>query len=109
MEARKNINATCPECRGPLSRIQEGEIVQYTCLVGHIYSPAALLQEHSQAQETALWMAVVSLEESAALVEDTASQFLPEVAERLAQQATVKQSQAMTIRRILRELEPFQT
>jgi|SRR4051812_49326628 two-component system chemotaxis response regulator CheB len=109
METSENINATCPECRGPLTKLQEEEIVQFRCLVGHLYSPGALLQEHSRTQEGALWAAVVSLEESAVLVEHAGSHFSPAIANQLKQQAILKQQQAKQIRKILEELEPFQT
>ena len=109
METNENINATCPECRGPLTKIEDADLIQFRCLVGHLYSPAALLQEHSQTQEIALWMAVLALEESAVLVEHTASHFAPEIGEKLKQQARLKHEQAQQIRKILEELEAFLT
>ncbi len=42
-EQRRLINATCPECRGPLSAVTTGGIVEYQCLIGHRYSPQGLL------------------------------------------------------------------
>ena len=59
---------------------------------------------HSETQEKALWAAVVALEE-----QETASDFPDDVAERLQQQTVKKIEQAREIRRILAQLEPFQT
>jgi hypothetical protein len=67
-----------------------------------------LLHEHSQAQEVALWAAVVALEESAVLVEHTASHFSHAIAEKLRRQAILKRKQAEQFRQILQELEPFE-
>jgi two-component system chemotaxis response regulator CheB len=77
MISRHQINATCPECRGPLSEIRDGDIVEYECLIGHRYAPRALLHAHAQTQERALWAAVVALEEAENLVA-AAGQSLPQ-------------------------------
>ncbi len=109
METKQAIEATCPDCRGPLSELRTGEIREYRCLVGHTYSAGVLLQAHSEAQERALWSAVVALEESANLVRLVAPQLPPGVAERLESQAAEKVRQGETIRKIAEHLEPFQT
>ncbi|PWU03567.1 MAG: hypothetical protein C5B51_18690 [Terriglobia bacterium] len=113
MKTKELLEATCPECRGPLSEVRETTempgLRQYKCLVGHVYSARTLLQGHSEAQEKALWSAVVALEESAVLAEKVASQLPREVARRVRMQASVKVSQAAEIRKILERLEPFQT
>lgn len=104
------VKATCPECRGPLTDIEEDEQVhEYVCLVGHRYSPKTLLQAHSSTQESALWAAVVALEEARNLVRSVSGQFSPEVAEHLARQAETKYNQAQEVRRIIEHLEAFQT
>lgn len=108
METKKAIEATCPECRGPLSEVREDGLRQYRCLVGHVYSAAGLLAAHSETQEKQLWAAVVVLEEATSLVEATLSQFPPEVAASLRRQAEEKRRQAQAIRKILEELQPFQ-
>jgi hypothetical protein len=35
------IEGACPECRGPLTEVRDGDIVEFRCLVGHRYSPVA--------------------------------------------------------------------
>src|ERR1041384_7489305 len=109
METKQGIEATCPECRGPLSEVKIDHLHEYCCLVGHTFSPRGLLLAHSQAQEKALWAAVVVLEESVNLVRFAASQLPENVAKHLERQAEEKLVQAQEIRKILEKLEPFQT
>lgn len=58
---------SCPECGGVLRQINDGEFVRYRCRVGHGYSPEAMLGAQSDRFEEAMWMALRTLEESAAL------------------------------------------
>jgi two-component system chemotaxis response regulator CheB len=108
-EMKTAIEATCPDCRGPLSVSVYGGFREYSCLVGHRYSACVLLQAHSEAQERSLWAAVVALEEASNLVPEVAGEFPDDVAERLREQAARKLEQAVAIRRILQELESFKT
>lgn len=106
------MNGTDPECRGPLTEVihSEGssELHEYKCLVGRSYSARTLLEAHCDAQERTLWAAVVALEEAINLVEAVASEFPPDVVERMREQARLKQKQAGEVRKILEQLEPFQ-
>ncbi len=109
MESRELINATCPECRGPLTEVEhDGQLREYECLVGHRYSARALLHAHSDTQEKSLWAAVVALEEASNMVDAVAPEFTPDVVERLREQAARKHDQAKEIRDLLQRLEPFQ-
>lgn len=108
METSVSIEATCPECRGPLSEHQVGSLVELRCLVGHSYSARSLLQAHSETQERALWAAVVALEETARLVDAVGPQFTAAEREALIRQVNKKASQALQIRSILEQLEPFE-
>jgi two-component system chemotaxis response regulator CheB len=106
---RTAIEATCPDCRGPLSLSIYGGLREYSCLVGHRYSARGLLQAHSETQEKSLWAAVVALEEACNLVEAVAEDYPDDVVNRLREQADKKKEQAAKIRRILQELEAFRT
>jgi two-component system chemotaxis response regulator CheB len=57
----------CPDCGGVLWELTEGGVVQYRCHVGHAYSELSLDAQHSQILESALWTAVRTLEDRAAL------------------------------------------
>lgn len=107
MEHDELIQATCPECRGPLRRVALDHIHEYECLVGHKYSARVLLEAHSETQERALWAAIVALEETRNLVAAVREDLPPEVVEGLDAQAKVKHEQAIVIRRLVEQLEPF--
>jgi len=104
---KESIEATCPDCRGPLTIVRNGELLEVHCLVGHVYSAKGLLRAHSDAQEQALWGGVVALKEAGALVEAVRDCFSPEDVELLRAQARRKWKQAEEIERIIRELNTF--
>ncbi|MCU1238615.1 MAG: chemotaxis protein CheB [Candidatus Solibacter sp.] len=109
METKKLIEATCPDCRGPLSEtVHDDALRDYGCLVGHRYSAKALLAAHSEAQEKALWSAVVALEEAANIVWAVGPGFAPEVNDRLVRQVEKKRQQALVVRKVLEALEAFE-
>ena len=58
----------CPECNGPLWETKAGPSLQFRCHVGHAYSPDSLLADHAEGLERALWSAVRTLDEQAALL-----------------------------------------
>ncbi len=109
MTSRRLIQATCPDCRGPLTEIRDGELVEYECLVGHRYAPGALLHAHTDTQERALWSAVVALEEAERLVANVAPHLPPDIRPELESGAAEKRRQANDIREIIQHLTPFRT
>jgi len=58
---------TCPECGGSLRESRVEEVVHFRCRTGHAYSPETLLAKQDDVVEAALWAAVRSLLENAAL------------------------------------------
>src|SRR3954462_15280527 len=87
------INATCPDCRGPLSEVIEDGVREYRGLVEHRFSATAPLGARSNSQERALWSGVGALEEARLTAGDIA-RHAPHGAERLLPQADQKSEQA---------------
>ena len=108
MQTKESIEATCPDCRGPLSLIRTDELLEIRGTVGHAYSPRTLLQAHAEAQERALWAAAVALTETAAIVNSLGTELPPSVIDRLREQTEKKQQQAAIIQSMIEDLEPFE-
>ena len=58
---------SCPECHGSLWEVDQGGLLRFRCRVGHIYSPDSMLAAQTDSVDRALWAALRSLEERAAL------------------------------------------
>jgi two-component system chemotaxis response regulator CheB len=58
---------TCPECHGTLWEADERGIVRFRCRVGHAYSSESMLAAQTDSVDRALWIALRSMEERAAL------------------------------------------
>jgi|tagenome__1003787_1003787.scaffolds.fasta_scaffold20814138_2 two-component system chemotaxis response regulator CheB len=59
---------TCPDCGGVLFERREGNLERFECSVGHVFSIESLSSAQGEALEGALWAAVRSLEDRAALL-----------------------------------------
>ena len=58
---------TCPDCSGPLWELHEGNATEFECRIKHRFAPQHLLAAHEEAEEKALWAAVLALEQGATL------------------------------------------
>lgn len=63
----KPSTIACPECHGVLWEVDDQENLRYRCRVGHAYTAESLIMEHADSLESALWVALRTLEESASL------------------------------------------
>jgi two-component system, chemotaxis family, protein-glutamate methylesterase/glutaminase len=64
----------CPECGGVLTEGQVAGVVQWSCHVGHRYSPESLADSQAASVEAAMWTAIRALEERSAMLERMADQ-----------------------------------
>lgn len=67
MELGEPSAFTCPDCGGTLFEHEDEGLLQFRCRVGHGYSADALLIKQHEHLESALYAAVVALEERADL------------------------------------------
>jgi two-component system, chemotaxis family, protein-glutamate methylesterase/glutaminase len=93
----EDTRLTCPECHGPLRRVQYGELVELKCRVGHAYSPETALVAHDDAEERILWSAVEMLEEGADFAE-LLTESMPASAEQIRGKAAIKRRLATRLR-----------
>jgi two-component system, chemotaxis family, protein-glutamate methylesterase/glutaminase len=66
--AGEGTRYTCPDCGGVLFERHEGNLARFQCSVGHVFSIESLSSAQGDALEGALWAAVRSLEDRAALL-----------------------------------------
>jgi two-component system chemotaxis response regulator CheB len=97
----------CPACHGVLTEAAIGEFRHFRCHVGHAFTLESLIGEQSEDVERALWAAVRSLEEGAAL-SGRLSRSQPDanLRRRFAEKKETLMRQADVIRRILLHGEP---
>lgn len=94
---------SCPDCGGVLADIEKGE--RYRCQVGHAWTAEAMLAAQGSVFERALWMALRSLDEKAALYRRMAARArargVERIAERYDQQVDETRDAAQVIRQQL--------
>jgi two-component system chemotaxis response regulator CheB len=101
---------TCPECHGALWESHEGHTTRYRCRTGHEFSPETLFAEQHEHVERALWAALRALEEKAAMLRRMSTRAKERghasAAARLERRANTIVEEAVTVRRLLRRIEP---
>jgi two-component system chemotaxis response regulator CheB len=58
---------TCPDCGGSLYERPGEKLLHFRCRTGHAFSPESLLAKQADSLDAALWAALRSLEENAAM------------------------------------------
>jgi len=98
---------TCPECHGTLWEADEDRVVRFRCRVGHIYSPDSMLAAQTDEVDRALWTALRTLEERAALAHRLAERGREReqhwVDKAFSQRARDAEHEAALVRALLRE------
>lgn len=96
---------TCPECKGPLWELHEGELIRFRCRQGHAFTADAMLNGQTEAVEDALWTALNILQEHQQmlykLAKDARRRQLQKVAARFEDQAQERGKQMDTLRQVL--------
>lgn len=98
---------SCPECAGPLYEIRDAELLRFRCRVGHAYTTESMLEEKSEVLESALYLALNTLEESATMSERLAVRLRGHAHDRATaryeERAKEARQRAAVIRRVLTE------
>ena len=98
---------TCPECHGTLWEADEAGLLRFRCRVGHIYSPETMLASQTDEVDRALWTALRTLEERAALAHKLAERARerqhPLVDKAFTERANETEREADQIRQLLYE------
>lgn len=96
---------TCPDCRGVLLAIADGDTRRYRCHAGHAFSADSLLAAITGGNEEQLWSAVRSLEEAQLLLTHLGDHFAdanqPTLAAVYYQHAGAAKAQADLVRKAL--------
>jgi two-component system chemotaxis response regulator CheB len=71
--AGEGTRYTCPDCGGVLFERHESALARFQCSVGHVFSIESLSSAQAEALESALWAAVRSLDDRAALLKRLAN------------------------------------
>jgi two-component system chemotaxis response regulator CheB len=100
---------TCPECNGAIWFDDSGPIAQFACRTGHRYSPDSFDAAQTERVEAALWTALRTLEERAALYRRMAARYRGSgsgrTSERFALRAEVAVHHALTLRDVLEQFD----
>jgi two-component system, chemotaxis family, protein-glutamate methylesterase/glutaminase len=103
----EHLTLVCPECGGVLSERDEHGVPQWRCHVGHLYSADSLGEAQGGAVEAALWTALRSLEDRAALMrrlaEHAEQRGRPRSSAMFGRQAERAQRQADLVRTVVRD------
>lgn len=95
-------NFTCPDCSGSLVELPSTG-GQYRCLVGHGWTPEALLDAYDGGLERALWMALRTLEEKSSLARRMASHARQAGREFVAERYDSQEEEALAAAAVLRK------
>lgn len=93
----------CPDCGGAMFELNHETMVRFRCRVGHAWSPESLITRQVADTEAALWTAIRTMEEEAAVQRRLAERATGLAAARHAERAAEAEFSAAAIRALLRE------
>jgi two-component system, chemotaxis family, protein-glutamate methylesterase/glutaminase len=98
---------TCPECNGAIWLDESGPVMRLACRTGHEFSPQSFDAAQTERVEAALWTALRTLEERAALYRRMAARHResgsPRTSERFALRAESAVQHAFVIRDVIEQ------
>jgi two-component system, chemotaxis family, protein-glutamate methylesterase/glutaminase len=94
----------CPDCKGVLWEIRDGELMRFRCRTGHGYLPEVLAERQSDNIESTLWAAMTALEEKSSLALRLATKFKDLGDRRAAQRFKSKSQDALSKAEVLRQI-----
>lgn len=95
---------TCPDCKGPLWELEDGELLRYRCREGHAFTGESVLDGQYEAVEEALWIALETLTESSLMASHMAEQAQKRGHQLIARRFQEKSRQANDRAAILRDV-----
>jgi two-component system chemotaxis response regulator CheB len=95
---------TCPECNGAIWLDESGAVSRFACRIGHAFSVESFDDAQTARVETALWTALRTLEERAALYRRMAERHRQSGHTRLAERFALRGEGALHHAFVLREL-----
>lgn len=93
----------CPDCGGAMFDLVSEAMLRFRCRVGHAWSPESLLTRQIEETEAALWTAIRTLEEGAAVQRRLADRRTGAARDRYLERAAEADASAATIRDLLRD------
>jgi two-component system chemotaxis response regulator CheB len=103
----RGLSLVCPECGGVMTEREQEGVPQWHCHIGHMYSGDSLEEIQGAAVERALWTALRSLEDRAALLRRLATRASeraqPRSARSFGAQAAQAQQQAELVRAVVHD------
>jgi two-component system chemotaxis response regulator CheB len=94
----------CPSCNGALFELPGEPSPRFRCRIGHAWSPDSLIAEQAEQVESALWVALRSLEEKVGLSTRMSTSALHRGSIRTAERYKVVGTEASQASAVIREL-----
>ncbi|HUR74822.1 MAG TPA: chemotaxis protein CheB [Sporichthya sp.] len=93
----------CPDCGGAMFELDHEAMVRFRCRVGHAWSPESLITQQVEDTEAALWTAIRTMEEGAAVQRKLAGRTTGAVQAHHDERAAEADASAAAIRALLRD------